>query len=201
MRRAELGVDRPDAPARDLELPDIETPLRPALRATLAGSSNVHAEQLMRVLGAERRGDGSLRGGAAAVREVLAEWLGEVPAGLDIADGSGLSRGNRVSAAFVARLLRTGWQAPWADALRDAMARPGESDGTLRRRFRDAPGLHDRLWAKTGTIRGVSALSGVVLSADGGRGVAFAILMNWDRGSSSRARSLQEQLVRAIAPD
>lgn len=199
LRRAGLTIDDPTAAAVSLDLPVIETPLAPALRRTLAASSNVDAEQLLRVLGAERRQDGSLAGGGRAVRDVLTEFVGTPPPDLAVADGSGLSRDDRVTAGYLAHVLRAGWRAPWADALRTAMAQPGEADSTMRRRFRDAPHLHARVWAKTGTIRGVSALSGVVLDAAREGGVVFAILMNWKSGSSSPARARQEELVRAVA--
>ena len=73
----------------------------------------------------------------------------------------------------------------------EALAAGGE--GTLRRRYRD---LKERVRAKTGTIRGVSTLSGYVTGRDGGTYV-FAILAN---GSAvGRARKFQD-LDRLLRP-
>ncbi len=73
----------------------------------------------------------------------------------------------------------------------ESLAEGGE--GTLRKRYRD---LGHRLHAKTGTIDGVSALSGYVTGRDGGRYV-FTILANGE--AARRARRLQDLVVTALA--
>lgn len=187
----------PTAAPGDADLPAIETPLAPALRRVLAESSNIDAEQLLRVLGAETRGDGSFDGGAAAVRDALADLLGELPDGVRIVDGSGLSRDDRLTPQAICTILRAALRAPFADVWRAALARGGERDTTMSDRFRGSP-LAARVQAKTGTLRDASALSGIVRVGD--RDVAFAILMNWDRRRGGpHPRELQERLVAAIA--
>ncbi len=187
----------PDAPAADTELPDVETPLGPCLERTLAHSSNFDAEQLLRVLGAELRDDGSFRGGTTAVRGQLHRLCGTIPDDLAIADGSGLSRDDRVAPAFIARVLVAAANASWAEAYLQSLPQPGQS-GTLKRRFRDSP-IAGSVRAKTGTLNGVSALSGYVKCADG-RLLAFSILMSWDRlGRGASPHDLQEAIVEAIA--
>src|SRR5690606_19216010 len=162
-----------DAPAQDLGVGRITTPLRPALRRMLKDSSNFDAEQLLRVLGVARAADGSFPGSARTLRAVLSEWLGAVPDTLQITDGSGLSREDALTPDFLARVLCEARREPWAEAFVSALPIAGE-DGTLRRRFDGSP-LRGRVRAKTGTLRGVSALSGYVPAASGE--VAFVVLM------------------------
>jgi D-alanyl-D-alanine carboxypeptidase/D-alanyl-D-alanine-endopeptidase (penicillin-binding protein 4) len=186
-----------DAEPVDLDLPTVRTPLIPTLGRMLKESSNFDAEQCMRVLGAVRSGDGSLAGGARAIERELRSMCGELPDGLVVADGSGLSRGNRVTPRLLCRVLVSALHEPFGPLFVDTLPQAAV-DGTLERRFRDSD-LVGRVRAKTGTIRGVSALSGVVRSS-GGKLLAFSIVMNFSRqGRGPDLRELQEQIVASIA--
>jgi len=97
-------------------------------------------------------------------------WLqsqGISTAGLRIRDGSGLSRGNRVTSRTLAELLLRMGQHPMASYYQASMAIAGQR-GTLRRLYRGTP-LEGRFWGKTGTLRGVRTLSGILETADGPR--------------------------------
>ena len=59
------------------------------------------------------------------------------------------------------------------------------------------PRAHGRVRGKTGTIGGVSALSGLVASRDGARTLAFSILIN-GRQDLRASRRLQDQVVLAL---
>lgn len=192
---AGVAID-PAAPVVDLELPDVTSPLEPALVRMLHDSSNFDAEQLLRVLGAELAGDGSFAGGLRALRARLEAQLGPLPDPVALADGSGLSRENRTSARFLCDLLLGAARGPHAAAFVAALPLAGQ-DGTLEDRFDDSA-LAGRVRAKTGTLAGVSALSGYVQTEDE-RLVAFSILMEWDRpvkGTTPRAE--QERIVAAL---
>jgi LysM repeat protein len=104
-------------------------------------------------------------------------------------DGSGLSPGNRVSATtFVSVLERMaagpGWGTFYA-SLPEAGRR-----GELGRMY-STPAARN-LRAKTGTIEGVSSLSGIVSTEDGER-IAFSLLANNTR-STSRAKYVENQV-------
>lgn len=196
LERAGIGVD-PAAPAADGEVHVHRSPLRPALARCLLDSSNFDAEQLLRALGASTRGDGSLAGGMLAMAEQLRGLVGNLPPGTELVDGSGLSRGNRVSPALVAEVLRAALRGPGAATFLAGLPVGGES-GTLNDRFRRSA-VAGRVHAKTGWIRGASALSGYVRSPSGDR--SFAILMNYDRdqnGLNRDLKALQEKMVEAI---
>lgn len=190
----------PGGPAASLGVVHVHrSPLEPALRRMLEDSSNFDAEQCLRVLGARTRKDGSLAGGNAALRDRLADLVGRVPQGVVIADGSGLSKQNRITPGLLVvamyELQRKGLWEPMQRCLPVA----GRT-GTLRRRFQGSD-LVDRVRAKTGWIRGASSLSGVVELADGERRW-FSILMNYDRsrsGINKDLKQIQEDIVAAVA--
>lgn len=189
-----------DAPrnAEPIPLRSIDTGVAPTLLRVLKESDNNDAEMLLRVLGAATRDDGSFAGGAQAVRDALADLVGSVPDALHVADGSGLSRDDRVTARFVVELLRAARGASWWEELTAALPHGGEPGTTLRNRFR-GESWAKQVHAKTGTINGVSALSGVCVDASG-REIGFSILMNWTRRKSGSRdpRTLQESLVAAL---
>ncbi len=175
------------------------TPLEPALRRLLLDSSNFDAEQCLRVLGAETAGDGSLAGGVAAAQHELRSLLGSAPEGLQMVDGSGLSRDNRTSPALIAEVLRRSLRTDGGGMLLRCLPLAGES-GTLSKRFLQSR-LRGQVRAKTGWIRGASALSGVV-TRSGNPAFVFSILMNYDPGKAGlnkRLKQLQEELVEALA--
>ena len=173
--------------------------LRPALRRILEDSSNFDAEQCLRVLGARTQRDGSLAGARKALREQVVALVGQEPVGLEVFDGSGLSKENRLTPGLLVVAMFELERRGLGDALRDALPVAGRT-GTLRSRFRGTD-LVDRVRAKTGWIRGASSLSGVVTCADGERRW-FSILMNYDRsrgGLNKDLKKLQEQIVAAAA--
>ena len=93
------------------------------------------------------------------------------------------------SRSYVARM----YASPHRETFMLSLARAGEPDGTLRRRFREAK-FKDRVLAKTGTLRDTKALAGWVRGASG-RQFAFAILCEGDNG---RAIALQDAIVDAL---
>jgi D-alanyl-D-alanine carboxypeptidase/D-alanyl-D-alanine-endopeptidase (penicillin-binding protein 4) len=190
----------PSAAPTTLALPPVCTPLRPALRRMLVDSSNFHAEQLARALGATARGDGSLAGGAAELRAQLARAGLVLDDACVVADASGLSRTNRTTPRLLAAALRHALAQPWGEELRLLLPAAGE-EGTLRERFRDDDALAARVRAKTGWIAGASALSGYLAMPDGRQRI-FSILMNFEpraRVTNRQLKELQERIVAAAA--
>jgi len=178
--------------------------LRDVFPPVLARSQNNQAEMLLRDLGAARGAGAS----AAAGLEVLRGALGAL--GLDerdvrLADGSGLSRLNLVTAEALARVLEAAWRRSAVGdsgmrALLAGLARPGER-GSLVHRFTGAeweghaPGW---LRAKTGSMEGVDALAGVVTDSEGRASVVVSV-RNGFAETREQARAWEEQLVRRVA--
>lgn len=146
-------------------------------------SQNLYAECLFRILGREGMGIGSFEAGEAAVLTYL-EKAGIQHTGLSMSDGSGLARSNRVSARTLAEVLAFVEDQDYYEVYRSTLPIAGQT-GTLRRRMRSGDASHANVHAKTGTINGVSALSGYV-NARSGKRYAFSIIVNKYRGSAVR---------------
>ena len=73
-------------------------------------SQNHYAEQLVKIIGAEKRKNGNWQAGTGTVTEWLNGKLGVPEAEFHQADGSGMSRDNRASASAFIRLLRYMWR-------------------------------------------------------------------------------------------
>jgi D-alanyl-D-alanine carboxypeptidase/D-alanyl-D-alanine-endopeptidase (penicillin-binding protein 4) len=155
-------------------------------------SDNNTAELLLKEIGLKAKKDPSSAGGAAVVLETLKGW-GLNTEGVVVADGSGLDQTNRVTCDLLVRLLeRDGPLGPLAAGL----AVP-QQNGTLRDRYEDSPAI-DNVRAKTGTLSGVTSLSGWVAS-DIGSHIAFSYLMNMpDRAVEQTDLERQELLTELL---
>jgi len=165
-------------------------PMSTLVRLTNKDSDNFFAEILLKDIGHDAYGLGSTTNGVRAVR-AYARSLG---VRIQLIDGSGLDRGDRSSARDVVRLLVAERRRPEFPALWDSLPVAGV-DGTIHDRMRSGPARRN-CRAKTGSLIGVSALSGFCTTR-AGRTVAFSFLMNGI--STSDARRLQDRMAQAIA--
>ncbi len=158
-------------------------------------SQNLHAELLLRQLGAARGRDGTIAQGARVVRQFL------LSAGIDkddfvFFDGSGLSGHDLVTPRATAGLLQyasgQSWFADWKSSLP-----VGGVDGSLEERFMKAP-LKGKVWAKTGTLGEARALSGYVECVSG-RTVIFSIMVGNHLPQTNADREVTNKIVAAIA--
>jgi D-alanyl-D-alanine carboxypeptidase/D-alanyl-D-alanine-endopeptidase (penicillin-binding protein 4) len=153
-------------------------------------SDNFFAELLAKDIAMQANGRGTTSAGAA----LAAGFARRLGSGAQLADGSGLSRGNRASPFRIVRLLTAMAQRDEYTALFDSLPIAGR-DGTLIDRMRSGP-ARSRCHAKTGTLSDVSALSGYC-EARSGEVYAFSFLMN--RIYPTSARRLQDRMAQAIA--
>ena len=169
-------------------------PLRVMLKTMLKKSLNLYADHLFKVLGREVVGEGSWEGGSRAVQKLLKE-LGIMEPGVTIADGSGLSRENRVTPSLLVKLLIA-----YHDnkVLYDSLPIAGW-DGTLRRRMLDTP-AEGNLRAKTGTMTGVSALSGYVNTRDN-ETIVFSMIFNNFKTSARTVKYEIEDYIGSLLAD
>ena len=149
-------------------------PLGEIVRRLEKHSNNFVAEQILKTLGAERKGPpGSWAKGVEAVEDFLSE-IGIPRGSYVMKNGSGLNDANRFSARQTVTLLRAMWQRfPLMAEFLAALPIAGR-DGTTRFRMESTDG---RLRAKTGTLDNVTSLSGYVETAAHER-LAFSILVN-----------------------
>jgi serine-type D-Ala-D-Ala carboxypeptidase/endopeptidase (penicillin-binding protein 4) len=162
-------------------------PLLRTLEVTNHRSLNLYAECLLKTLG-RRCGAGGTWAAGAEVLTAFARECGADEGEVVARDGSGLSREDRLSADALVDVLRVAVARP---GFVETLAAPGE-EGTLERRLRDLP-AGATVRAKTGTLRGVAALSGVLQLGE--RRVIFALIGNGGGGG----REQLDDVVRALA--
>lgn len=149
-------------------------PLTNIARTFLKVSQNLYGELLVKTLGA-KAGAGTTARGQQVIREVLDQW--NVPRDSYIlADGSGLSRLNFISAEAEVTILEHMYKDPQQRApLLDALPVGGQ-DGTLRNRLK-AAWTAGQVHAKTGSIANTRALSGFITTRSG-ETLVFSIVAN-----------------------
>jgi D-alanyl-D-alanine carboxypeptidase/D-alanyl-D-alanine-endopeptidase (penicillin-binding protein 4) len=168
-------------------------PLQEILEVINQRSHNLYAESVLRTVGRVATGEGSVRGGRAAVAAVLQE-AGPAGTAVHMDDGSGLSTEDRASARSIVELLAFMARSPYGDAYLETLPEAATSRG-LRRMQRTAAAANLR--AKTGTIDRVSALSGYVTARNGER-LAFSILSN-DVPSTWKAKRVEDRIGARLA--
>jgi D-alanyl-D-alanine carboxypeptidase/D-alanyl-D-alanine-endopeptidase (penicillin-binding protein 4) len=187
--------------------------MKDVLARTNKNSQNMFAEALSKIAGSAY-GATSWPNGHKAIHTFLTQ-LGIDPTHLVAADGSGLSRDNRVTARVMSDLLlamhpsnatgapRDGRRqslrgfAPSAAAAQlwhDSLAEPG-GIGTLRNRLKDLAG---KLRGKTGSIGGVRTLSGYLTTREN-KTLVFSILLNDIQGDETAAVVKVDNALRHLA--
>ena len=157
-------------------------------------SQNLHAELLVRDLGAAYTCGTDVPGSLNVVRQ----WLMHIGIDKDdfvFYDGSGLSNHDLVTPRATAKLLQFATTQPWFADWKASLPIGGE-DGTLGGRFSKPP-LKDHLFAKTGTLGEARALSGY-LDAASGRTVIFSIMVGNHLPGDSSDREVMDKIVAAI---
>jgi D-alanyl-D-alanine carboxypeptidase/D-alanyl-D-alanine-endopeptidase (penicillin-binding protein 4) len=162
-------------------------PLTTLLTFMNRNSSNFFAEVLGKRLGASvRRPPGTIAKGAG----VIARWTVRHGVEAVARDSSGLSYENGISPRGLVHLLGAAESAPWGAAFRGTLPVPGQ--GTLDDRLQGV-----KVRAKTGTLDGVSALSGWVWLERTGTWGEFSILSSGM--PKSEATAIEDRIVRILA--
>jgi D-alanyl-D-alanine carboxypeptidase/D-alanyl-D-alanine-endopeptidase (penicillin-binding protein 4) len=171
-------------------------PLRELAATAMRTSHNLHAESLFRALARLEMPAGTVEDARRSIKELLERW-GVPGDAVIVADGSGLSRDNLVTASALMAVLRG---MATDDTHRDewmALFPAGGREGTLNRRF--AVGVAaGRVRAKTGTLSAVKALSGYVRTA-GGELLAFVMIVNNAAGSRQEVEGVLDRAVERLA--
>ena len=175
------------------------TEYSPPLYVVLAGmdkpSDNFYAEEITKALGALFRGTGSTVAGDA-VKASFLEDSGIPSSQFVLADGSGLSHQDRLTAWSIVKLLRVMAARPDYPLFWASLSIAGH-DGTLYDRMRGTP-AQNNLHGKTGTISIASCLSGYETTANGHH-VVFSMLMNRSWIDVSAAHKAQDAIAVALA--
>lgn len=190
---------------KGVEIAAVDSPsLGSLVERTNRVSDNLYAEVLLRWLGvtaspellSEEESSGRPLSAAERGLQVMSRVLAQL--GVDeelfqVNDGSGLSRVNWVSPQALVQTLQGMARSPQGSLYRASLPVAGES-GTLRHRLGDSPVA---IQAKTGTIAGVSALSGYLEHREYGT-LTFAIMVNQSTRSVSEQRAAIDDMVRLL---
>jgi D-alanyl-D-alanine carboxypeptidase/D-alanyl-D-alanine-endopeptidase (penicillin-binding protein 4) len=166
-------------------LVELVTPLTDVVNRANTDSLGLAAEALFKTVDAQDN-PGRKNGSWAGGRERMARYLtslGIPPEEFKIDDGSGLSRQNRLTTHAISRLLLDQYRGGNWQLFQSSLAVGGE-EGTIDRYFNE-PKYRGKIYAKTGYINGVRALSGVCLTDRGP--YLFSILSNGPKGLSRDA--------------
>jgi serine-type D-Ala-D-Ala carboxypeptidase/endopeptidase (penicillin-binding protein 4) len=190
--RLRAGVALARTPPDATLLAEVRSPTVERLaEATNVPSNNFYAEMLVKLLGARFGGSGTTAAGTAVV-ERFARSLG---ASVHAVDGSGLTRSNRARPWDVVRLLSSMHGNEVADAFIQGLPLAGV-EGTVDERM-EGTAAAGRCRTKTGTLTGVSALSGYCFNRSG-RVMVFSILMGSVRDLSLAHRE-QDRIAALVA--
>ncbi|WP_167512309.1 D-alanyl-D-alanine carboxypeptidase/D-alanyl-D-alanine-endopeptidase [Oceanidesulfovibrio marinus] len=158
-------------------------------------SHNFYAEQLLKTIGATRRNLGTARAGAEAVMS-WASGLGVNRKGLEMVDGSGLSRMNLVSPRAMVALLEGMRGSGNFQAFYDSMPVAG-CHGSLTNRMCNTP-AEDVAHAKVGFVTHDICLAGYTRDKRGGW-YAYALFVNNHTGPVRDAKAMQDAVVAALS--
>jgi D-alanyl-D-alanine carboxypeptidase/D-alanyl-D-alanine-endopeptidase (penicillin-binding protein 4) len=188
------SIAGPNEPEHTVLATHESAPLSEDVTYTLKVSQNMHAEVLVRDVGAAYSCEHTQASGLTVLREFLSH------AGIEkddsyFVDGSGLSSHDLVTPRATAKLLQFATTQPWFADWKASLPVGGE-DGTLGGRFAKPP-LKDHIFAKTGTLGEARALSGYIDAASG-RTVIFSIMVDNHLPGSTADRDAMDKIVAAI---
>ena len=160
-------------------------------------SNNLHAETLTKVMGRAAGRPGNWTDGLAVTTAYL-KGLGVPMAGISLTDGSGVARADRLTPLALATTLQKVQAEDWYPSFYNALPVAGDTrrmvGGTLRYRMNGTKAAKNA-HAKTGSLTGVTALSGYV-TGDDGRTYTFSLVSNY---SGSTPRPVENSFVVALA--
>ena len=177
----------------------ISPPLSEILTLMNKPSDNMIAECLFKAVGyaaSRKQGTSGASGTSALAIRKLLIGAGMKPEELRQVDGSGMARQNQISPDNLTRLLCWWYKRPEFLTLYASLPQAGV-DGTLKSRMKGTS-ASGNCRAKTGSLTGVSCLSGYVKSADGVL-LAFSIMTNAQIGSVRPCMEAQNRIVAMLA--
>lgn len=174
----------------------VSLPLTHLMTLMLKESDNLIANSLFKTIGSYySHTSGSWKNGSEAIRAILAISLQIDGKKIMLVDGDGASRYNFVTPQQIMALLQKIYLLSNKEVIISALPISG-LDGTLRDRMKDED-LQGKIHAKTGSLTGVSSLSGYIETKDK-HIIAFTILLNGFVGSANKYRNLEDTICKAI---
>ncbi len=171
---------------------EIQHPINPVLKSIYKSSDNMMAETLFKVAGGKFvNNTGSIKS-AISMFDEYCKKHNLNNENIRITDGSGVSKNNLMTADFMTDFLVLQAERPDFENFMTMLPTAGE--GTLSNRMLY---FKDVIYAKTGTLSDISAICGYIKTRNGNL-VAFDIMINDAKLSSSDKKATEEQIIRAI---
>jgi D-alanyl-D-alanine carboxypeptidase/D-alanyl-D-alanine-endopeptidase (penicillin-binding protein 4) len=189
-------LDIKTLPDGSIYLAEINRPLVNVLTNLNKESDNLSAEMLLYALALKDSSAPSVAKNGIEIVKSLIDSVGLDPDDYSLADGSGVSRYNLVSAELLIELLKYMYNHSEFYPYYNSLSIAGV-DGTLEKRMKNTK-AENNVHAKTGTLSGVGSLSGYV-SAKNGNLITFSILIQNYVGKNSVARRLQDKICELLA--
>ena len=164
-------------------------------------SNNLYAETLFRSIGKAKTGSACYDSSYVALNDVLKELEINVSKGVQIVDGSGLSRQNYVSADFICGFLAAMMGSPCFEDYVSSLPSPG-SHGTLAYNMQNIPAeTKARIKVKSGSMNGVRCYSGYIIPTEGCKEdtIIFSIMVNNCTAPTWKIRPLLDKIMTALA--
>jgi len=182
-----------NAPFFVQNLLEIDRPIKSILPGLIKNSDNLDAEMLLYALSANFFGKPATAQNGVKMEDSLITILGFNPLNYKIVDGSGVSHYNLISTNLIISLLKyIYFEQPEIYKLVYTSLPVAGVDGTLKNRM-VGTSAQNNVHAKTGTLSGVSCLSGYLHNNDGHL-IAFSIMIQNFVGNSSLAQSFQDAI-------
>jgi len=174
-----------------------ERNIKPVIINTNKTSDNLSAELILRALSLNTHGSHASAKNGIVLVDSLITLAGLNPKNYTIVDGSGLSFYNLLSAELLTDVLKYFYykQPKIFEKLSNSFPVSGY-DGTLKNRMKETS-AYKHVFAKTGSLSGVSNLSGYLLSRSDHL-IAFSILIQNYTGSSNQVRTIQDNICKII---
>jgi D-alanyl-D-alanine carboxypeptidase/D-alanyl-D-alanine-endopeptidase (penicillin-binding protein 4) len=185
-------------PENSVYLNSVYRPIDSVVVYTNKESDNLGAEMLLYALAFNDSSALATRENGLEAVERFIDSIGFNSENYSIADGSGVSRYNLVSAELLVECLKYFYyRNPGLFNILYSSFPTGGVDGTLKKRF-IGTNVFNNIHAKTGTLSGVSALSGYITSANQHM-LAFSILMENYTEKSKYARTFIDRICELLA--
>jgi D-alanyl-D-alanine carboxypeptidase/D-alanyl-D-alanine-endopeptidase (penicillin-binding protein 4) len=171
-------------------------PLAVILRDLNKHSNNFVAEELLKAISAHTLGPPGTTAGGASLAAGFLRSVGADSSAFRVADGSGLSRDNRLTPRAILSVVRRMLGDYGAAPEFVASLSVGGIDGTLGRRM-DENDLRGAVRAKTGLLDGVTAISGILHTRSRGD-FLFSMIVNGFDGEPKEVHELEERVLTAL---
>ncbi len=184
-------------PDSSIALVESAIELRDLMKLINKNSDNFYAECLFKNLGAVYSGKQSNSFFSTQAILNYIEDFGIYSTGTKIVDGSGISRFDQVTAgALVGLLEKIYFNINQFDDFNNSLSIAGV-DGTLRKRMRGTA-AENNFKGKTGTLNGVSSISGYVTNADEDD-IIVCMMFEFTRGGASKYKKIQDRIIETLA--